>query len=77
LTGAAAAASIGLINSIGNLGGFLGPFVVGYVNTATGSFLGGVLCLSLSALLSGFVILVLRQEQQTTVVAGATPPFAR
>ena len=76
LTGSAAAASIGLINSIGNLGGFLGPFVVGYVNTATGSFLGGVLCLSLSALLSGIVILVLRQEHQTAVMAGATSPFA-
>jgi len=29
LTGTAAAASVGLINSVGNLGGFVGPFVVG------------------------------------------------
>ncbi len=30
LSGTAAAASIGLINSIGNLGGFAGPYIVGY-----------------------------------------------
>ena len=33
LTGASAAATIGLINSVGNLGGFVGPFVVGYLST--------------------------------------------
>ena len=32
LTGTAAAASIGLINSIGNLGGFVGPYLVGYLS---------------------------------------------
>ena len=39
LTGTASAAGIALINSIGNLGGFVGPFGVGYVKDATGSFL--------------------------------------
>lgn len=38
LTGAAAAGAVGLINSVGNLGGFLGPYVVGYLKTSTGSF---------------------------------------
>ena len=33
LTRAAAAGSIGLINSVGNLGGFLGPYVIGTVET--------------------------------------------
>ncbi len=39
LSGTAAAASIGLINSVGNLGGYAGPHMVGYLSTATGSFL--------------------------------------
>jgi ACS family tartrate transporter-like MFS transporter len=42
LTGAAAAGSIGLIYSIGNLGGFLGPTVLGTVEKYTGSFVGGI-----------------------------------
>lgn len=60
LTGTPAAASIGLINSIGNLGGFVGPFVVGYLSTATNSFIGGVLYLSASALVAAALILSLR-----------------
>ena len=38
MTGAAAAASIALINSVGNTGGFLGPYLLGAVNDATHSF---------------------------------------
>jgi ACS family tartrate transporter-like MFS transporter len=39
LTAGAAAVTIGLINSIGNLGGFVGPYAIGYVKTATGNFI--------------------------------------
>ena len=60
LSGTAAAASIGMINSIGNLGGYVGPHVVGYVSTLTGSFVGGVLYLSLSALLAAGLVLSIR-----------------
>jgi nitrate/nitrite transporter NarK len=60
LTGTAAAASIGLINSIGNLGGFVGPYLVGYLSNKTGSFIPGVLYLALSALLASVMILSLR-----------------
>lgn len=42
LGGTAAAGSIGFINSIGNLGGFLGPYVLGTVQKVTGSFRGGL-----------------------------------
>ncbi len=45
LTGTAAAASIGLINSVGNLGGFAGPYIVGYFSKATEFSFAGVLCL--------------------------------
>jgi MFS transporter, ACS family, tartrate transporter len=60
LSGTAAAASIGLINSVGNLGGFAGPYVVGYLSKRTNSFIGGVLYLSLSAFLAAGLVLSLR-----------------
>jgi nitrate/nitrite transporter NarK len=37
LTGAAAAAGIGLINSLGNLSGFVAPYVTGVLSDATGN----------------------------------------
>jgi ACS family tartrate transporter-like MFS transporter len=59
LTETAAAASIGLINSLGNLGGFLGPSVIGKVETITGSFKGGILFLCMSMAISATIILLL------------------
>ena len=64
LTGTAAAASIGLINSIGNLGGFAGPYVVGYLSKTTNSFFGGVVYLSLSALVAAIFILALGNTKE-------------
>ena len=63
LAGSAAAASIGLINSIGNLGGFAGPYIVGYLNERTHSFIGGMLYLSLSAIVGAGLILTLRHKK--------------
>jgi ACS family tartrate transporter-like MFS transporter len=59
LTEAAAAGSIGLINSIGNLGGFLGPTVLGAVEKSTGSFAGGLYYLCGSMLVSAGIIFFL------------------
>jgi len=56
LTEAAAAGSIGLINSIANLGGFLGPNIMGKVEKATGSFVKGLYCLCASMILSAAII---------------------
>lgn len=56
LTAAAAAGSIGLINSVGNLGGYLGPTVVGNVKTLTGSYDFGLYFLSATCLISASVI---------------------
>jgi MFS transporter, ACS family, tartrate transporter len=53
----AAAASIGLINAIGNLGGLFGPLLLGYVATRTHSFNGGLLCLVGSFCLAGLCML--------------------
>jgi len=61
LTGTAAAASIGLINLVGNFGGFVGPYAVGYLSNLTNSFVAGILYLSLSALVAAFLILSLQR----------------
>ena len=44
LSGTAAAGGIALINAVGNLGGFLGPYMMGSIKDATGSFSIGLLC---------------------------------
>jgi ACS family tartrate transporter-like MFS transporter len=46
LSDAAAAAGIAVINSIGNLAGFAGPFAMGWIKDHTGSYAGGLLLLS-------------------------------
>jgi ACS family tartrate transporter-like MFS transporter len=59
LTEAAAAGSIGLINSVGNLGGFVGPYVLGYAESRTHSFVPGLLYLCVSMIISATIILTL------------------
>ena len=59
LTDVAAAGSIGLINSLGNLGGFFGPTILGKVEKITGSFVGGIYYLSGSMAVCAIIILVL------------------
>jgi MFS family permease len=57
LTGAAAAGGIALINSIGNLGGMLGPIIIGKVKTATDSFAAGYLIMAATLLAGGLLVL--------------------
>jgi ACS family tartrate transporter-like MFS transporter len=70
LTETAAAASIGLINSIGNLGGFVGPKVVGQIENITGSFVIGIVCMSTVMFFYGLIILFLglgRSERHLSI----------
>jgi MFS transporter, ACS family, tartrate transporter len=60
LTSSAAAASIGLINSVGNLGGFWGPTVLGRVSRATSSFDGGLYYLCGSICVAIAIVAMLR-----------------
>src|SRR5882672_8989193 len=64
LSGAAAAAGIAIINSIGNLGGFFGPLVIGMVRTSTGHFKGGLLLVSGALAVSGVVALLVRMTRK-------------
>jgi ACS family tartrate transporter-like MFS transporter len=57
LSESAAAASIGLINSVGNLGGFVGPMVMGYLATRTHSFAAGLWYLVGSLIVGGLLML--------------------
>jgi ACS family tartrate transporter-like MFS transporter len=56
LTESAAAASIGLINSFGNLGGWVGPSVVGFVKESTGAYRYGLWYLAASVIVSALII---------------------
>jgi nitrate/nitrite transporter NarK len=60
LGGTAAAASIGLINSVGNLGGFAGPYVIGYLSDRTGTFTAGIYYLVACGVIGGVLVLCMR-----------------
>jgi len=55
LTGAAAAGGIALINSIGNLGGFVGPYAIGWIKDATGETTLGLVLLAACSIIAGIV----------------------
>ena len=60
LAGSAAAAGIALINTLGALGGFVGPYLVGFLKSLTGSFESSLLCLALILLLGAVGTMRLR-----------------
>ncbi len=65
LSGPAAAASIAFINSVGNLGGFAGPYVIGFLTDKTGSYEAGIFYLVASGLVGGVLVLSLRTASMT------------
>jgi MFS family permease len=65
LSRTAAAAGIALISSMGNLGGFVGPYMVGWIKERTHSYQGGMLLLAGMALLGGLVALTLQHATFT------------
>jgi MFS transporter, ACS family, tartrate transporter len=71
LTGTAAASGIAWINSVGNLGGFFGPTLVGWAKSVTGDFSGGLYLLALCALVSALVSLFWLRVPRT-VSSGST-----
>jgi MFS transporter, ACS family, tartrate transporter len=62
LSGASAAAGIAAINSLGNLAGFAGPYAMGAIKDATGSFTGGLLFIALLAVVAMVVVLSLHHD---------------
>jgi nitrate/nitrite transporter NarK len=62
LSGSAAAAGIAIINSIGNLAGFAGPYVMGKIRDQTGSFTVGLLAITGLVALAALIALALPHE---------------
>lgn len=67
LEGAAAAGGIALINSLGNLGGFAGPYLVGWAKDATGSYAAAMGLFALAAIVAALVMTAIGRSM-------ATPP---
>jgi sugar phosphate permease len=70
LSESAAAACFGLINSMGHTGGFVGPYVVGYLNDRTGSLVSSFVFIGACYLLAGIIIPLVRIRSPITI---ATP----
>lgn len=62
LSGAGAAAGIAMINAVGNLGGFAGPFVIGWLKDVTGGYAAGLYFVAGTLALSAIVTLVLSRQ---------------
>ena len=66
LTEITAAAGIATINSIGNLGGFIGPYAIGFISDATGSQYGGLFVIVVFAVIGFFVTLGIKLTKKTS-----------
>jgi ACS family tartrate transporter-like MFS transporter len=64
LSGTAAAGGIALINSVANLGGMLGPNIIGQGKSITGSFTAGFLVMAGTLLMGGFLVLCVRPDSR-------------
>jgi MFS family permease len=62
LGGAAAAAGIALINSVGNLAGFVSPYVVGWIKDATKSTDIGLYCIAVSLIAAALIVLIIPKK---------------
>jgi len=62
LAGTAAAAGLAVINSLGNLAGYVGPQVVAWLTAGSGDYSRALFALGVSMLIPGFVVLALRSQ---------------
>ncbi len=73
LTGTAAAGGIAMINSIGNLGGFGGPYVIGWIKDATGATTLGLVVLAVWLIVAGILAYVIGHANDERAEAGTLP----
>jgi ACS family tartrate transporter-like MFS transporter len=76
LSGAAAAGGIAIINSIGNLAGFAGRYVVGRIKDLTGSFAGGLPVLAAVGVVGVLVVVMLSHDTRLEQAPGGEPRAA-
>jgi MFS transporter, ACS family, tartrate transporter len=67
-----AAGAIGMINSVGSVAGFVGPYVFGYLGTRTGSFGYSLVLVMVAAFAGG--LLTLCTPRRVPVTVGSTAP---
>ena len=79
LSGTAAAAGIGLINAIGNLGGFFGPSMMGSLRDWTGGYSGGLLVLAAALIVEALLVITLKlpEAKPDAIVATSSPARPR
>jgi ACS family tartrate transporter-like MFS transporter len=70
LSGAGAAAGIAMINSIGNLGGFVGPFAIGWLKSVTGGYAAGLYVVAASLAVSAILTLMIGYKAYRVAPAG-------
>ena len=71
LSGISAASAIALINSIGNLGGFVGPYAIGAISRRTGTLNAGLAFAGASLLLSAGLVLFLKNKGRDVIAPQA------
>jgi MFS transporter, ACS family, tartrate transporter len=64
LSGASATAGIAVINSVGNLAGFFGPFVMGALKDATGDYAAGLWIIAACAVVAMVLVLTLHHDRR-------------
>jgi ACS family tartrate transporter-like MFS transporter len=60
--GRSAAAAIAAVNTLSILGGFVGPYFMGWLKDVTGNYQHGLVCLSIPMLLNAAIMLYLRTQ---------------
>lgn len=61
------AVGLGIVNALGNLGGFVGPYIVGWLKDSTGSQITAMFFLAGSLILAGIIVLSLRHSDDAVV----------
>jgi len=69
LGGTAAAAGIALINAIGNLGGFVGPSVMGWLRQSTGGYSGGMLVLASALIVAACLVMTIKLPPEPSTMS--------
>jgi nitrate/nitrite transporter NarK len=70
LTGSTAAGGIAVINSIGNPGGFVGPYAIGWIKDATGEITLGLVVLAACPIMAGVVTFLMGHDSKMELAGG-------
>jgi ACS family tartrate transporter-like MFS transporter len=62
LSGAAIACGFAVVNSIGNLGGFIGPYLIGAIKEATGSYASSMIVIAIGLMISAVMLFLLGRK---------------